>query len=110
MGSFQQKDIGKEIHSAAERELRNKVPKIQNPCPPGPDLFRRHFAVSLTRNVRCCQIHRANNHTGMNNSSSKGQRGGAEERVAQALHLTLSLKGPLDISPGDLWSHLASAA
>lgn len=53
---------------------------------------------------------RKNNQMGMSNTGSKGQRGSAEVRVIQALHLTLSQEASLDISPGDLWSHLASAA
>lgn len=81
-----------------------------NPSPPGPDIFGRHFAGSLTQNMCCCQWHRENNRLGMNNGSSKGWRGSTEDRAVQHFNLLLSLERSLDISPGDLRPHLASAA
>jgi hypothetical protein len=55
-----------------------------NPSPPGPDVFGRHFAGSLTQNICCCQWHRENNHMERNNSCSRGRRGSAVNRVVQA--------------------------
>lgn len=72
-------------HVQLLKESEEIMSQRYNPSPPGPDVFGRHFAWSLTQNICCCQWYRENNHMGINNRSSKGQRGSAEDRVVQAL-------------------------
>lgn len=78
-----------------------------------PDLTRRGGGIwggSLTPNICCCPRRRDNPHVvGMNNGSSKGQGGSAEDGVLERLNRRPPPPGPPDTPPGDLRPHLASA-